>query len=124
MYNLTSEYFVILSHPDFYCEVRGIWVNPAQELGNDTHPTYRITARDFEGDVGAREIYRYDQNEITSDSAYFIVGKLVHVSWIIYPPAVIPTETTVVVTGDDGQVITSNTVTSTNSGGALFTMPK
>lgn len=123
MYNLSSEYFVILSYPEFYYAVHGVWVNPIQLLADGTYPICSIDVFDIETGEGG-QIYKHDNGQITSVDEYYSYGKQLSVFLYIYPSTVIPTETTIVVTGDDGQVIASETLTSTNSGGVQFTMPK
>lgn len=123
MYSLSSEYFVMLSYPEFYYAVHGVWVNPIQQLADGTYPICSIDIFDIAAGESS-EIYRHDQAQTTSIDEYYSYGKQLSVSLYIYPSTVIPAETTIVVAGDDGQVIASKILKSTNSGGVSFTMPK
>lgn len=123
MYSLSSEYFVMLSYPEFYYPVHGIWVNPIQELSDGTHPTCVISIVDRQTAMTS-EIYRHDETQTTSMDEYFSFGKELSVVLYIDPSTAVPTEITVTVTGDDGQEIASSTLSSINSVGVGFTMPK
>lgn len=123
MFDLSSEYFVILSYPEFYKPIHGVWVNPIRELINGAYPKCKISV--FDEDTGeACDIYSHDGTNTIFTDSHFTVDHKLAVSWFFDHNTIIPEETLITVVGDDGEVIAEHTDKQVNRGGVAFTMPK
>lgn len=123
MYNLSSEYFVILSYPAFYFAVHGVWLNPPQELADGTYPTCTIYISNIKASEGDY-IYQHYNGQIMTTDKQFSFNTDLSALVKIHPNTAIFEEMLITVTGDDGQEIFSETFENTASEIVQFNMPK